>query len=297
MIAKPHCSAERSASAKGGGVGAAKTAALGVLLAAVVCAVIWGILKFGGGKEVAEEKKKPANPTKIVERTPEKAPGKHKAQPKKEAKDPLDDPKWDGLDKTRIKKAANGKYVYLPKKGEERFPGERAQALALIGGLEGSASVDKRLVEDPEHPWMVHNMVQSDLVQYARPGEFAVPINPNISDDAAWEAIRTPIKLHYNDTDRQIEEKQYVRDILDDLRAYMEKGGHARDYFAELHHRQEMETDLMLKTRQNVHEILNSGDVEGARAALEAYNRVRREKGLPEMRVRKLNGPSSIPRE
>ena len=297
MIGKPQYSAriaKREGSAKGSG-GAAKTASLAVLLVVAAGAALWGVLKFcGGGEEVAEEKKKPVKPPKIEEKAPEK----HKAQPKKkETKDPLDDPKWDGLDKTRIKKAANGKYVYLPKKGEERFPGERAQALALIGGLEGSASIDKRLVEDPEHPWMFHNMVQSDLVQYARPGEFAVPVNPNITDEQAWEAINTPINFHYNDTDQQIEEKQFVRDMMTELKEYMEKGGHARDYFAELHHRQEMETDLMLKTRQNVHEILNSGDVEGARAALEAYNRVRREKGLPEMRVRKLNGPSSIPRE
>ena len=40
-----------------------------------------------------------------------------------------------------------------------------------------------------------------------------------------------------------------------------------------------------------VHDILNSGDVEGAREALNAYNQYRKQKGLPPMRIRKLNGP------
>lgn len=247
---------------------------------------------MGGDRMTADSDDKPKRNTQIAEVKPAKpAP---KVQPKR---DPLDDPKWNGLDKTRIRKAANGEYVYLPKRGEERFPGERAQALALIGGTNHTAAIDKRLVEDPEHPWMFHNMVQSDLVQYARPGEFAVPINPNITDEQAWEAINSPINFHYNDTDTQVEEKQFVKDLMADLKAYMEKGGHARDYFAELHNRQEMEAEVMLKTRQDVHDILNSGDVEGARQALDVYNQFRRQKGLPPMRIRKLNGPSGAPRE
>ena len=85
--------------------------------------------------------------------------------------------------------------------------------------------------------------------------------------------------------------------MMAELKEYMEKGGHARDYFAQFHHQQEMEAEIMLKTRQEVHDILNSGDVEGARIALETYNEFRKQKGLPPMRVRKLNGPQNIPVE
>ena len=85
--------------------------------------------------------------------------------------------------------------------------------------------------------------------------------------------------------------------MMAELKEYMEKGGHARDYFAQFHHQQEMEAEIMLKTRQEVHDILNSGDVEGARIALEAYNEFRKQKGLPAMRIRKLNGPQNIPVE
>ena len=259
---------------------------------AVALVAIYIVKNTGGDEVAAVSDDRPKKKTQIAEVKPPKPASKPKPK-----RDPLDDPKWDGLDKSRIKKAANGEYVYLPKYGEERFPGERAQALALIGGTNNTAAIDKRLVEDPEHPWMFHNMVQSDLVQYARPGEFAVPVNPNITDEQAWEAINTSIDFHYNDTDTQLEEKQFVKDLMADLKAYMEKGGHARDYFADLHLRQEMEAEVMLKTRQDVHEILNSGDVEGARLALDAYNQFRKEKGLPPMRIRKLNGPASAPKE
>ena len=204
-----------------------------------------------------------------------------------------EDPRFKGLPKDRIRKTAAGDLIYLPRVGEERFPGERAQALALIGGKAGSAMIDKRLVEDPKKPWMFRNAIQTDLVQYCRPGEFAAPINPNISDKAAWDAINTPIEFRDSDSDVQLEEKQMVKDMIAELKAYMEKGGHARDYFTQLQHRQEMEADIMLTTRQHVHEILNSGDIEGAKKALNVYNQYRKEKGLPPMRVRRLNGPSN----
>jgi len=261
-----------------------------VVIGALVAGAWW--LFFSGEKQEPQPEKPKAKTKAIAQVTPSKP-----IPPPKPKRDPLDDPKWDGLDKSRVRKAANGEYVYLPKVGEERFPGERAQALALIGGTNHTAAIDKRLVEDPEHPWMFHNMVQSDLVQYARPGEFAVPVNPNITDDEAWEAINSPIEFHYNDTDTQLEEKQFVKDMMAELKEYMEKGGHARDYFAQFHHRQEMEAEIMLKTRQEVHDILNSGDVEGARIALETYNEFRKQKGLPPMRIRKLNGPQNVPVE
>ena len=261
-----------------------------IVIAALVAGA-WWMLSSGDKQEPQADK--PKVKTKSISQVTPSMPAPQ-AKPKR---DPLDDPKWNGLDKSRVKKAANGEYVYLPKVGEERFPGERAQALALIGGTNHTAAIDKRLVEDPEHPWMFHNMVQSDLVQYARPGEFAVPVNPNITDDEAWEAINSPIEFHYNDTDTQLEEKQFVKDMMAELKEYMEKGGHARDYFAQFHHRQEMEAEIMLKTRQEVHDILNSGDVGGARIALETYNEFRKQKGLPPMRVRKLNGPQNIPVE
>lgn len=273
----------------GGGAGR-KVAVVAASVAIAAVAAFFAVRGMFGSQ--GRDKGREARPH--AGRIAEVEPQKPAAPPER---DPLDDPKWDGLDKSRVRKAANGRYVYLPKPGEERFPGERAQALALIGGTNGTAAIDKRLIEDPEHPWMFHNMVQSDLVQYARPGEFAVPINPNITDEQAWEAINTPIGYHYNDTDTQVEEKLFVRDILDDLKEHMQKGGHARDFFAKLHHRQEMEAEIMLTTRQEVHSILNSGDVEGARMALDAYNDLRRQKGLPPMRVRRLNGPKSIPQE
>lgn len=268
----------------------ARTIAWAMAGVAVALVAVYIAKNMGSGEVAVVSDDKLKKKTQIAEIKPAKPAPKPK-------RDPLDDPKWDGLDKSRIRKAANGEYVYLPKFGEERFPGERAQALALIGGTNHTAAIDKRLVEDPEHPWMFHNMVQSDLVQYARPGEFAVPVNPNITDEQAWEAINSPINFHYNDTDTQLEEKQFVKDLMDDLKKYMEKGGHARDYFAQFHHRQEMEADIMLKTRQEVHEILNSGDVDGAREALAVYNAYRKEKGLPAMRIRKLNGPKNVPTE
>ncbi len=260
---------------------------LGIAILALALTV--ALCYFCRDKEPPEEEPEIAK-VKVIKDAPPKKITKAKQES-------VDDPKWDGLDKTRVKKAANGKLVYLPMPGEERFPGERAQALALIGGTNNTVAIDKRLVEDPDHPWMFHNMLQSDIVQYARPGEFAVPVNPNITDKEAWEAVNTPIEFHFNDSDTQLEEKLMVKDFMKELKEYLEEGGHARDYFAELHNRQEQEAEIMLKTRQEVHDILNTGDVEGAKAALDAYNAYRKKKGLPPMRVRKLNVPLQQPEE
>jgi len=208
---------------------------------------------------------------------------------------PVEVDKFKGLDKSRLRKAANGSTVYLPKPGEERYPGERAQALAMMSGTNGFR-IDRRVVEDPEHPFMFHNPIQSDLVQFARPGEFAVPINPNVKDEEAWEAIKSPIVDHYNDSDRQLEEKQYVRDLMQDLKKHMEEGGHARDYFNQLAERQAAEEETMRKTREDVQALINEGKMQDAKEALDIYNQYLQQKNLPILRFRKLNGPQLQPK-
>ena len=254
-------------------------------IAGLIVVAVLGIAAaflFRPEPQEAQDSERPSS-GRIKEVTPAPAP-----KPAPKPPDPRDDPKFDGLDKSRIRKAANGSYVYLPRRGEkERWPGERAQALAMIGGTNG-VMLDRRVVEDPEHPFMFHNAMQSDLVQFARPGEFAVPIDPNIKDEVAWEAIKSPIVDHKNDSDRQLEEKQFVRDLLAQLKEHMEKGGHARDFIKEYQARQDLECEAMQTTRANVQEMINAGDLEGARALRDSYNKYLAEKGLPALNFRKL---------
>lgn len=262
-----------------------KPAVLKGAVAGLVVVAVLGIAAAFLFRSEPQEVQTPERPSpgRIKEVTPAPAP-----KPAPKPKDPRDDPKFDGLDKSRIRKAANGSYVYLPRRGEkERWPGERAQALAMIGGTNG-VMLDRRVVEDPEHPFMFHNAMQSDLVQFARPGEFAVPIDPNIKDEVAWEAIKSPIVDHKNDSDRQLEEKQFVRDLLAQLKEHMEKGGHARDFIKEYQARQDLECEAMQTTRSNVQKLINEGKLDEARELRDAYNKYLDQKGLPPLNFRKL---------
>lgn len=144
-------------------------------------------------------------------------------------------------------------------------------------------------MKDRIPPPVFSNQVQEAMAPYLEIGADVLPIG-RISDDEALEAIDTPIVFNHDDPDDLLERKQGVKKMLAELKECMDQGGHAQDYFLKLESRQSLEFDTMQEVRNQVRSLEKEGDDEGAREALEAYNKYLESKGLPRihMKIRKL---------
>ena len=77
--------------------------------------------------------------------------------------------------------------------------------------------------------------------------------------------------------------------MLAELKDYMDKGGHASDYFLQLESRQVLESDGMQIVREKVREMERQGDYAGAVEALDVFNKYLEGKGLPKVHMRIRN--------
>lgn len=138
-------------------------------------------------------------------------------------------------------------------------------------------------------PSMFSNIVQETMAPFLLIGADVVPMGP-VSDKEAWDAINTPIDFNFDDPDEVLEKKQGVKEMLEELKEFMEKGGHANEYFLRLESRQALEVEAMQEVRDQVRALERDGDPDGAAEALEVYNKYLEAKGLPRihMRIRNL---------
>ena len=135
-------------------------------------------------------------------------------------------------------------------------------------------------------PPMFSNTVQNLILPYIEPAADVIPFGP-IKDEEAREAIDKEIVFNFDDPDDILEKKQFVKETLQDLKKYMDAGGHAVDFFENLDHRQQLEHTAVMSCREEVRKLRDEGgDYEGAAAALEKYNEYLTGKGLPPLRMR-----------
>ena len=134
---------------------------------------------------------------------------------------------------------------------------------------------------------MFENAVQAELSNYTQPGR-DIPPPDRVSDEEALKAADTPIKYGFDDPVEILEQKKAVEDLLLEMKEYMRNGGHANDFFEKLQQRQEMEGEAVLQVRQNVYDLIEKGDNAAAQEALDAYNRYLQGKGIPPVRIKRL---------
>lgn len=130
--------------------------------------------------------------------------------------------------------------------------------------------------------------VHSMIANYIRPGISMPPPEP-VSDAEALEAVITPIRDLESDDEETLEKKECVRQMLKELKQYLEDGKTANQFFRDLDRRQEMEAFAVQETRNNVLELVNQGKIIEAKETLDAYNKYLKEKGLPTVRVKQLS--------
>ena len=134
-------------------------------------------------------------------------------------------------------------------------------------------------------PPVYSNIIQEAIAPYTIPGADCLPFPP-ISDEKARAAIATKIYFNENDSEELTEQKKTVEAILSELKEYMDNGGHARDYFAKLEERQQLESETMKTVRADIMRLRSEGDWEGAKFAQDEYNKYLKSKGLPLLHMR-----------
>lgn len=130
-----------------------------------------------------------------------------------------------------------------------------------------------------------NNYVQSELAHYVIPGTILPPPD-YITDEQAREAFDVPIEYLIDDSAATLEEKQTVSEMLQELREFMDAGGHANEYFQQLYARQEAEGEAIQTARHEVRLLLEEGRIDDARETLEAFNAYLAEKGIPPINVK-----------
>ena len=133
-------------------------------------------------------------------------------------------------------------------------------------------------------PPLLSNTVQNAILSYSEPGAEVIPMG-YISDKSAKEAIETEIVFNHDDPDDVLEKKQFVKETLADLKKFMSGGGRAMEFFQRLDDRQSLEYTAVASCREEVLKYRREGDEEGAKLALETYNKYLRDKGIPEIHM------------
>lgn len=124
------------------------------------------------------------------------------------------------------------------------------------------------------------------MAQYAVPGEMASPPGP-ISDREAVGFLEEKIEIAPDDTERDIEEKEYLVELQAEFREYMKNGGKAEAFFNKAYERQQIEREAVETAKREIRALVQEGKDEDARTALETYNKYLQEKGIRPIKATK----------
>ena len=145
--------------------------------------------------------------------------------------------------------------------------------------------VDFREKEDPNAPPPRYvNNLQLNLSEYAVPGRATSGVDP-ITDKEARELLKQKVVYRFDDSEAVLAEKKAVEELQEQLREWMDGGGHAMKFMQMLEERQEKESAAMTEVQKNVMEFCKEGDSDAAKAALDKYNVYLESQGMPKMKM------------
>ncbi len=259
-----------------GGVGDNKrTTARWVAVAVVaVIAIAGGVWWWVGGRGVtALPAEKPA---KHKVEKPKPAPRKE-AAPVAETSAPPAKP----AKKEIVKPAFMGKVPYEEMTSDQKM--ERARYLAQIALRDNKFGVDVQ-TSDPNDKPMLTNAVHMSFIKYMQPGNM-VPPPMLISDKEAYAACSMPVNYDPGDSEEVVLWKSQVEEQLKEMKAYMDAGHSAMEYYELLDRRQQTEAATMDEARKTIYELVREGKYEEAEETAGAFNKYLKEKGLPTIRL------------
>lgn len=164
---------------------------------------------------------------------------------------------------------------------EEMTPAQKGQRALYyaLASTNRSVVVDRRK-DDEKNPPLFNNNVHGYLSQYVEPGVLTLPVG-RITDEEARRAIDHKIEYFYDDSVEALDRKKAVEEMLGELKEYMDNGGHAADYFAQLEQRQATESSTLDEARMQVMKLWRDGKEAEAKETLEAFNKYLKGKGMP----------------
>ena len=132
-----------------------------------------------------------------------------------------------------------------------------------------------------------HHSVHLELSHYAIPGR-EMPPPDRISDKEALAAAEVAVEYLDDDTPELRAKKEAVEMMLQEMKEYIQGGGHANDYMRKLSERQQLEGEAVEATRREVRALMKEGKTDDAKAALQKYNEYLQTKGIPPIKIKGL---------
>ena len=239
------------------------TALRGLIAGAAVVLVALGAVYFFMGEEAKKPTRDDTKPRRIKEVTP--APARTNRVEVVEEKGP------------KYKPNEKGELIYTTEKGRKVTITNKLIIAALNSDTPGVQA--PHLKSDPTKPRMFKNDLQGELLGYMTPGR-PVELSKDYTDKEVLEMCSQKIEYGFDDPLPLLEKKKVVEDLCKDILEYMKNGGHAKDYFAELQARQNLECETIATVKKDVLDLCREGKMEDAKAALARYNQFLQEKGM-----------------
>ncbi len=246
------------------------------ILAAVVLAVIAGGVWWWIGRDKVEPHKD-VRPPKVAKPKAEK--------PAKAVREVAPAPVTTNAPvkppKEIVKPVFMGKVPYEEMTDDQKM--ERARYLAQIALRDNKFGVDVQTADPNDKP-MLTNAVHMSFIKYMQPGNM-VPPPMLISDKEAYAACSMPVNYDPGDSEEVVLWKSQVEEQLKEMKAYMDAGHSAMEYYDLLDRRQQTEAATMNEARTTIYTLVREGKYEEAEETAEAFNKYLKEKGLPSIRL------------
>ncbi len=119
------------------------------------------------------------------------------------------------------------------------------------------------------------------LALYATPGMNVppTPFSPDFEQDML-ESLKTDIVITSDDTPENIQKKELVAWMKDDLRKHIANGGSVEEFFTIIEKRQEEEAELLQEARRLIYLVDKEGNTRETQEAHRALNEALKEKGI-----------------
>ena len=160
---------------------------------------------------------------------------------------------------------------------------DRARYLAKLALRDNKFGVDVQTADPNDKP-MLTNAIHMSFIKYMQPGSM-VPPPMVISDEEAYAACSMPVNYSIDDSEEVLLWKSQVEEQLKEMKAYMDQGHSAMEYYELLDRRQQTEAATMNEARTTIYELTRQGKYDEAEETVNAFNAYLSGKGLPTIRL------------
>lgn len=139
-----------------------------------------------------------------------------------------------------------------------------------------------------EHKPVFEDKFEEQMIGLATAnGTFLPVVLLNHTEEELKAMLDREVVINPDDDDDVKQKKQAVAEMKKMLKDYLDQGGDYVDFVMEMHKVSKEEKKLRAKGMAKVYDILESGNIEDAKAFIKAYNEVLDESGYPPLKLPK----------